>query len=596
MSPYNSTDRLGRLQGSMEELQPMDATTLISPSSQSNHPDDGIDDASTKIPKICRSLTTIQTLHQEFTDLKLAFVFPSSLDYQANDPEQRITIHTNPSSSLQAKEINLSALVQVDRPKLAYTHRNAPLHGYVESLNRLLTSLDGVESFSKREDREQRKVEAAGVENMWKQVWDQLIGALKEEPTPQMEVDTTTVHSDDGTLQQHHERDEWDRALKQAEARKAAEPSNLGASGTQKPTRPMSKAEWTAAVTSILVARFQKPSDITSVPGRRQRVPTSLTGDYTRDWIDGVVQECVEKEHVIRRECKKENRSFYPTEPHIAIACILGSPILRAERFPPDVDPESNSDDDTSSDSDNGAPPTSLDQLDDLIQRFGGGGGGGHTGWTMLKDCVSTPRKRENELSRHTLERQRASYTRNQELEERHRLLKKKKAKLDDERRMLADQIAAIGQRENALSLAEGQLREKEEDHKTTIEANMLTERLLLGTREERVKRREAALKEREEALGGRTDHREQDLSAREVEIHAKESKLQNDISAFEDAVSGRSADLERQASELQAQIDLPLHAKQNYSNKSPLWHERKQSCIVGNLMQPPLVPSSLLV
>uniref|UniRef100_A0A0W0F5G0 Uncharacterized protein n=1 Tax=Moniliophthora roreri TaxID=221103 RepID=A0A0W0F5G0_MONRR len=232
--------------------------------------------------------------------------------------------------------------------------------------------------------------------------------------------------------------------------------------GTQNPTSAFSKAEWTAAVTNILVARFQKPSDITSVPRWGKCVPTSLTEDYTKNWIDGVVQECVEKERAIRWQCKKENRSFYPTEPHIAVARVLGSPILRAERFPPDVGPESNSDDDTSSDSDNDALPTSLDQLDDLIRRFGGGGG--HTGWTMLKDCVSMLRKRENEHSRHTLELQRASYTRDQELEERNRLLKKEEAKLEDEHRRLADQIAAIGRQENALSLAEGQLREKEED------------------------------------------------------------------------------------------------------------------------------------
>ncbi|ESK96707.1 hypothetical protein Moror_6724 [Moniliophthora roreri MCA 2997] len=173
------------------------------PSYSYPHPREVLDEAATKIQttyRIHRSLKTIQTLHQKFIDLKSAFVFPSSLDYQANDPKHHITIHTDPSSSLQEQETNLSALEQVDGPKLAYTHRNVPLHGYVESLNRLLTSLDGVESFGERKVREQRKVvvraveeEAARVENVWKQAWDRVIGALKEGQKPAQVQPSATV-------------------------------------------------------------------------------------------------------------------------------------------------------------------------------------------------------------------------------------------------------------------------------------------------------------------------------------------------------------------------------------------------------------------
>ncbi|EEB94398.1 hypothetical protein MPER_06793 [Moniliophthora perniciosa FA553] len=213
-----SQHRTGTTPSPKPSSPPKSRATSVPPpaASYSNpHPHEVLDEAATKIQttyRIHHSLKTIQTLHQKFIDFKSTFVFPPSLDYQTNDPEHHITIHTDPKSSLQEQQVDLSALEQTDRPKLAYTHRNAPLHGYVESLNRLLTSLDGVESFGERKVREQRKMvvraveeEAARVENMWMLAWDRVIGALIEgQESIQMQPSATVspeVSDAESTLQ-----------------------------------------------------------------------------------------------------------------------------------------------------------------------------------------------------------------------------------------------------------------------------------------------------------------------------------------------------------------------------------------------------------
>ncbi|TFK60214.1 hypothetical protein BDN72DRAFT_850784 [Pluteus cervinus] len=63
-------------------------------------------------------------------------------------------------------------------PKLAFSSGNYQLLAYLESLNRLLTNLDGVESFGDRNVREARREvvreverEASRVEKWWKSAW-----------------------------------------------------------------------------------------------------------------------------------------------------------------------------------------------------------------------------------------------------------------------------------------------------------------------------------------------------------------------------------------------------------------------------------------
>ncbi|KAL0061575.1 hypothetical protein AAF712_011602 [Marasmius tenuissimus] len=165
------------------------------PANQLPTPTPEMQEAATKIQtsyRIHRSLKSIDSLSRRFCDLKSAFTLPRSLDFQILIPEQHVSIpleNLNPSSArdaLTSAGLNMFTLDRISTPKLAYTHANAPIHGYVESLNRLLTSLDGVESFGQKEVRERRKEvvravesEAARIENTWKELWNRWMFLLK---------------------------------------------------------------------------------------------------------------------------------------------------------------------------------------------------------------------------------------------------------------------------------------------------------------------------------------------------------------------------------------------------------------------------------
>jgi hypothetical protein len=114
-------------------------------------------DAASKIQKALRvhqALNKISKFETQFQDLHRAFTLPELLDFQqSTDPNQIITLNSGSATPL-------SSPVSGDIPtiaKLAYTPRNRPLLAYIESLNRLLTSLDGVESWGEKNVRERRK-------------------------------------------------------------------------------------------------------------------------------------------------------------------------------------------------------------------------------------------------------------------------------------------------------------------------------------------------------------------------------------------------------------------------------------------------------
>lgn len=76
---------------------------------------------------------------------------------------------------------------RVTDAKLAYTHTNAPLHAYTESLVQLLNKLDAVESGGDRKVRESRREvvrmiegEAEEVEGWWRGVWRSYIEAKED--------------------------------------------------------------------------------------------------------------------------------------------------------------------------------------------------------------------------------------------------------------------------------------------------------------------------------------------------------------------------------------------------------------------------------
>ncbi|KAH9921161.1 uncharacterized protein B0H18DRAFT_827647, partial [Fomitopsis serialis] len=113
------------------------------------------------------ALRTIDEYRTKFTQLKAGFRFPSSLDFAlAPGAHDHVSVPPDPAA--------LSALVLADgasveegrsrRPQLAYTSRNAVVHGYLEELSQLLGRLDAVESGGDREVRERRKTLVREVE------------------------------------------------------------------------------------------------------------------------------------------------------------------------------------------------------------------------------------------------------------------------------------------------------------------------------------------------------------------------------------------------------------------------------------------------
>ncbi|KAK7441841.1 hypothetical protein VKT23_016502 [Stygiomarasmius scandens] len=160
-------------------------------------PPERLNEAATVIQnafRIHRAFKTIQSLQEKFEQLKKSFVPPPKLDYQIGDDHERVVAvpsaldSISPSeiyASLQAQGVDLDAIRRVSEPRLGYTHNNAPLHAYTEALNRLLTSLDGVESFGEKKVREKRKAvvrnveqEAGRIERLWKTLWREWTGLL----------------------------------------------------------------------------------------------------------------------------------------------------------------------------------------------------------------------------------------------------------------------------------------------------------------------------------------------------------------------------------------------------------------------------------
>ncbi|KIY51037.1 hypothetical protein FISHEDRAFT_57158 [Fistulina hepatica ATCC 64428] len=125
------------------------------------------------------ALTRIAAIQSRFRDLKSGFQWPDHIDYYGTDGAE-VTSVPLPSSSIEAFSSQPSDDEQPSSPaRLAYTHSNVSLHGYVESLNRLLVELDGVDSYGRKDVREKRKAVVREVENecsfidrVWRGLWN----------------------------------------------------------------------------------------------------------------------------------------------------------------------------------------------------------------------------------------------------------------------------------------------------------------------------------------------------------------------------------------------------------------------------------------
>lgn len=135
--------------------------------------------------RIHRSLHSIHSLESQFQTLKKSFVFPSSIDFQSStSPDGVLTVPIEHSSSGTQNDVSSDGDSDT---RLAYTARNHALHVYMDSMDKLLMKLDGVESWGNEDVRKRRRdvvktieEEASSVERQWMNAWRLYINNRKE--------------------------------------------------------------------------------------------------------------------------------------------------------------------------------------------------------------------------------------------------------------------------------------------------------------------------------------------------------------------------------------------------------------------------------
>ncbi|KAH6904486.1 hypothetical protein BKA70DRAFT_1296927 [Coprinopsis sp. MPI-PUGE-AT-0042] len=155
--------------------------------------DERHEEAASKIQnqyRIHRSFQTISNLESQFNDARNGFTFPLTIDFQqpgsGNDAQDHIPVPVSrePDASTDDESMDLDG--QVDG-KLAYTSNNFSLNAYLDGMLKLLTKLDGVESWGEKAVRERRRSvvkeiekEMSRVDRFWKGVWRDHLAAQRE--------------------------------------------------------------------------------------------------------------------------------------------------------------------------------------------------------------------------------------------------------------------------------------------------------------------------------------------------------------------------------------------------------------------------------
>lgn len=162
-------------------------------------------DAAAKIQAAYRShaarvsaLEHIDSIRARLEELRSNFTFPADLDFE-EDPASYLASY--PLGREPAKPVSQTEEDAMDveddsteppRPKLAYTARNAPVHGHEDALLKLLQALDTIESGGDHSVRENRRAVVREVEDelrkvdenvrlRWKAVLERLSAKQAEE-------------------------------------------------------------------------------------------------------------------------------------------------------------------------------------------------------------------------------------------------------------------------------------------------------------------------------------------------------------------------------------------------------------------------------
>ncbi|KAG5649595.1 hypothetical protein H0H81_002913 [Sphagnurus paluster] len=135
-----------------------------------------------KAYRIHSALRNLKELERQFDALKGAHTLPTTFDFQT--PEGIVSVPVSPS--LPAVDSSSTP----DTPRLAYNSTNYNHHSYVESLNRLLIKLDGVQSWGDATVRQTRRRvvarvedEASRMDSCWRQVWAAHVAGQGSKPS-----------------------------------------------------------------------------------------------------------------------------------------------------------------------------------------------------------------------------------------------------------------------------------------------------------------------------------------------------------------------------------------------------------------------------
>ena len=137
----------------------------------------------------------MESIKSKFTSLRDGFTLPSVLDFE-EDPHT----YTYAQSRSQLIDNNDNKEIEVEepRPKLAYSTRNAPVHGFEDSLVKLLQELDTIESGGDARVRDARRALVKGIEVELKKIdegvrmaWKTAIEAVQ--PRTELELESNAM-------------------------------------------------------------------------------------------------------------------------------------------------------------------------------------------------------------------------------------------------------------------------------------------------------------------------------------------------------------------------------------------------------------------
>lgn len=183
------------------------------------------------------ALRRIRKLHEEFHQARKQFEYPRIIEFQvprsaagtggsgsssSNIVSVAVDPPRKPTETDQLHDANVEDVPHVSpgmtgaaaTAKLAYTSHNYPLHAYQESLQRLLTALDGIDSQGERNIREKRRrvireveKEAAVVEMWWRAAWARYVQSGKEYVWVERDVHGRIERGQEQKQEQEQEKD-----------------------------------------------------------------------------------------------------------------------------------------------------------------------------------------------------------------------------------------------------------------------------------------------------------------------------------------------------------------------------------------------------